>query len=119
VADGVEFRESRTGWAQVLRSPAMQAEMRRLADLGRVEAERISPVVTGAYAFAARPPNGAHGGGFRVTSGIRDGVAYARLSNSVRSRDNFPYAVALEYGTKYMRKQRILGRAIDALAAKQ
>jgi hypothetical protein len=118
---GVTYRPDRAGLRAMTAAPFMVKEMERRADLGRIEAERIAPVQTGAYAFGAEGAVTAgediHGGGFKVTSGVRDGHAYARLSNDVH-RNNFCYAAALEFGTKYMRKQRILGRAIDAIASR-
>jgi hypothetical protein len=101
----------------MLRAPFMIAEMERRAKLGRIEAERIAPVRTGAYAFGLPGGEGVEGGGFKVTAGIKDGRAYARISNDVH-RGDYCYAAALEFGTIHMEKQRPLGKAIDALAAK-
>lgn len=115
------FTSNPGGIAEMLRSPGMVATMRHRADLIRIEAERIAPVDTGAYAFDAPNPKGAHGGGFKVEAGIRDGAAYGRVSNGVRSApsanwpDGYGYAVALEFGNSRIRKQRPLGRAVDAL----
>jgi hypothetical protein len=92
----------------------MVEAMRQRADLVRAEAERIASVRTGAYAFGAPGRPGVSGGGFKVTAGIGDGVAYGRVSNDVRNK-SFVYSFALEFGTKYMRKQRTLGRALDVL----
>lgn len=120
----VEFRENRAGIEEMLRADFMVDEMRRRMELGRIQAERIAPVDTGAYAFDTPNDKGATGGGFKVKSGVRGGRAYARLSNSVRSRPskNWPngygYGWALEHGNKRIKKQRILGRAIDAIAGK-
>lgn len=118
----VEYRRNEAGLRAMLAAPWLVAELKRRAELGRIEAERISPVRTGAYAFGAEtarnaPPD-VHGGGFKVTAGIKDGRAYARLSNDVH-RGDFCYAAALEFGTSKMRKQRPLGRAIDAIASKR
>jgi hypothetical protein len=123
VADA-DYRPNPAGLAAMLAAPFMVAEMKRRAELGRIEAERIAPVDTGAYAFDTPNSKGAHGGGFKVTAGIKDGRAYARLSNHVRAKPskNFPdgygYGWALEHGNKRIKKQRILGRAIDALSGK-
>lgn len=110
----VAFRENPAGIAAMLRAPWMVEAMRHRAERGRIEAERIAPVDTGAYAFGFPGKPGVHGGGFKVTAGVRDGRAYGRLSNDVH-RDGFCYAAALEWGTKYMPAQHILGRSIDAM----
>jgi hypothetical protein len=101
----------------MLAAPWMVEEMRRRAELGQIRAEEIAPVDTGAYAFGLPGKPGVTGGGFHVTAGIKDGRAYGRLSNDVH-RNGFSYAAALEWGTKYMRKQRPLGRAIDLMAGR-
>jgi hypothetical protein len=116
VAD-VEYRENRGGIEEMLRAPWLVVELERRAELGRIEAERIAPVRTGAYAFGLPGDEGVHGGGFKVAAGVKDGRAYARINNDVR-RGDYCYAAALEFGTRYMKRQRPLGRAIDALADK-
>lgn len=93
-------------WVQVyqpgidamLRSPEMVRAMRARAEAGRAFAQRIAPVDTGRYRAS-----------FRVVAGVRDGKAWARLENPVY------YAVYLEWGTRYMRARRVLGRAADAM----
>ncbi|HLL69017.1 MAG TPA: hypothetical protein VK453_25380 [Micromonosporaceae bacterium] len=113
----VDFVEDRAGIHDMLGSPFIVGELHRRAELIRIEAERIAPVDTGAYAFGLPGKPGVAGGGFTVTSGVRGGVAYARVSNDVR-RGDYVYAFALEFGTKYMQKQRPLGRAVDTIAAR-
>lgn len=110
----VRYRENPAGIRAMLASPAMVEAMRHKAELVQIEAERIAPVRTGAYAFGLPGRPGVTGGGFKVTAGVRDGRAYGRVSNDVRNRD-YTYSAALEFGTRHMRKQRILGRALDAL----
>lgn len=105
----------------MLASPDMVAAMRHKAELVRIRAEQIAPVDTGAYAFDAPNTKGATGGGFHVTAGVHDGRAFGRVTNRVRSKpsrswpEGYGYGVALERGNKRIRKQRILGRALDAL----
>lgn len=113
----VEFREHPAGTRAMLAEPFMVEAMRHKAELGRIAAERIAPVDTGAYAFGLPGKPGVHGGGFKVTAGLRDGRAVARLSNDVH-RGDFCYAAALEFGTRHMRAQRPLGRAIDAIGGR-
>lgn len=92
------FDYSPIGLEAVLRSQRMQRALKRRADAGKEYAQRIAPVRTGRYKAS-----------FRVVTGVRNGVAYARLMNTA------PYAIYLEFGTRYMRRQRILGRALDAM----
>jgi hypothetical protein len=111
------FVENRAGIDAMRVAPWMVEEMRRRAEQGRIRAEEIAPVRTGAYAFGLPGEPGVTGGGFHVEAGIRDGTAYARLSNDVH-RGDYCYAAAVEFGTKHMRKQRPLGRAIDLMAGR-
>lgn len=105
----------------MLATPSMVAAMDHLGQLVRIRAEQISPVRTGAYAFGIEAGNGAHDGGFKVDSGVHEGIARVRVTNSVRSAPskNWPngygYGWALEHGNSRIKKQRILGRALDAL----
>lgn len=128
--------EYQTGLTAALAAPPMVAACRRAADQAKTFAERISPVDTGRYRYGRvllgdhNDPTGSRrnaaggnfetlptdttGGGFHIVAGVRVGgdgrpVAYARLYNDT------PYAVFLEWGTRYMRAQRILGRAADAM----
>lgn len=108
------FTEYPQGLAAVLAGEPMQRHLHHRMELAEIYAEAIAPVVTGRYAgfteSEARPHNRGHGG-FVVVSGVRNGRAYARLINIT------PYAVFLEFGTRYMRRQRILGRSLDAMKA--
>lgn len=110
----VRYVENPAGLRAMLQSPAMIEAMRHKAELVRIRAEQIAPVRTGAYAFGHPGKPGVTGGGFKVTAGVREGRAYGRVSNDVTNR-GFTYSLALEFGTRYMRKQRVLGRALDAL----
>lgn len=119
----VEYRHNPAGLAKLMRSPAMVAEMRRRVELARIHAEAIAPVDTGAYAYGLPTPRAA-GGGFQIEAGVRGGRAYGRIVNRVRSApsrnwpDGYGYGWALEFGNKRIRKQRILGRAVDAIAGR-
>lgn len=118
------------GLAVALAAPAMQRALGAKMEKARAYAMAISPVRTGRFKYGAvllhdgNDPGGhrrrrAGGnfealpsgqvGGFRVLTGVRGGRAYARLINITS------YAVYLEFGTRYMRRRRILGRAADAL----
>jgi hypothetical protein len=108
------------GLAIALAAEPMQRAMHHKMEVARIYAEAIAPVRTGRYAGfteAATPEpttaptrdTNAGPGGFVIVSGVRNGVAYSRLINVT------PYARYLEFGTRYMRRRRILGRAMDAL----
>jgi len=81
----------------MLGQPFMVREVQRRAENVRALAVQISPVRTGRYRAS-----------HTVRSGVRPSGAYAKMSNSV------PYAVYLEFGTRKMRAQRILTRALVA-----
>lgn len=127
---GARFTAYPQGLAYALSAPPMQEALRIKMEKARVYAEAISPVRTGRYRYGRillgphNDPTGARrhraggrferlppgqAGGFRVVVGVRNGRAYARLINVT------PYAIYLEFGTRYMRRRRILGRAIAAV----
>lgn len=116
-----EWREDPAGMARLLATPAAVKAAEHIGEIVRIEAERIAPVRTGAYAFGVEAPNGAHGGGFTVEPFVRDRAAAVRVVNRVRSKpshkypDGFGYGVVLEIGSRYQHAQHILGRALDAL----
>jgi hypothetical protein len=123
------------GLALVLRGERMQEALELTLEPAKELAEMISPVVTGQYRFGrilisqtshmrisadgaktrrrrkfvALPPD--KRGGFVIIKGVKNGKAYAMLINKA------PYAVYLEFGTRHMRRQRILGRSLAALRA--
>ena len=110
---------------------AMVAQAERLKGI----AQGIAPERTGRYRWGVvqiepstgkhvvvfrrrkRAPRGRHtitpkgGAGFHVRARPIRGTAGALLWNDT------PYARYLEYGTRYMRRQRILGRTIDIAAS--
>jgi HK97 gp10 family phage protein len=92
----VTYRENRAGIEALQRSPMVVQALAAKAQRIRRAAQFISPVDTGRYRAS-----------WRVRVGIRDGRAWAQVRNDA------PYAVYLEFGTRYMRRQRVLGRAID------
>ena len=94
---GAEFTEDHAGMAELARAAFLAAELERRGERIRARAEELSPVRTGRYRRS-----------WRLTVTIRDGTIHAQVSNDT------PYAPYLEYGTRYMRRQRVLGRAIDA-----
>lgn len=93
------FEQYPAGIEAMLRSPAMVQAMHRRAERGRNFARLISPYRTGRYVRS-----------FRIVSGVYRGRAWSRLINIA------PYAIYLEYGTRYMKAQRILGRAMVHMA---
>ena len=120
------------GLAVVLRGERMQEALVLKLEPVKDMAERISPVVTGQYRYgkilvSSKVRTTASGrqrrrrkfialpkgkrGGFVIIHGVRNGHAYARLINKA------PYAIYLEFGTRYMRRQRILGRSLAAMRA--
>lgn len=104
------FTPNHAGIAAMARSQEMVQAMRRRAEKGHEYALTIAPERTGRYKEH-----------FKIEAGVRDGRAYGFLYNDVRALDangqedpdGYPYSLALEYGTKYMTKQRILGRCLD------
>lgn len=93
------FRADRAGLERFYRSEELQRALAQFAERGKAYAEQIAPVRTGHYRDS-----------FRVRTGVnRRGLAYARLENTAH------YAIYLEYGTRYMARQRILGRSVDAM----
>lgn len=104
------FEPNHAGIAAMGRSKDMQAAMRLLAEKVRIRAEQIAPVRTGHYAFDLPNPKAPDDdGGFHVSSGVRAGKAFGRVAATAF------YSRFLEFGTRYMKKQRILGRSLDAL----
>lgn len=100
----VEYPE---GLAVALAAPAMQQALYARVRTAYSYALFISPYRTGRYSRS-----------FAIIVGVRGAPprAFARLLNSATDPvSGYPYCLALEFGTRYMRRQRILGRAADAL----
>jgi hypothetical protein len=126
----VRYVPNPAGLRAMKAAPFMVEAMRDIAEEGKKRAEAIAPERTGRYRWGTvkldqqgnavtrrrRTKTAGRGrtkvkdgGGFHVDAGVRAGRAYARLSNDT------PYAYFLEHGTRYMERQRILGRAIDSM----
>jgi HK97 gp10 family phage protein len=86
------------GVEAMLRSPQMVEAMRVRAARVKARAQQISPVDTGLYQRS-----------WHYRAGVRGGKAWARVYNTVH------YAGYLEFGTRYMRRRRVLARAMDAI----
>lgn len=96
---GAEFRPNRAGIEAMLRSPTVVRALEARAEQIKRRAERISPVDTGHYKASW----------YRETHATGDGRPFVRVGNRCS------YGRYLEFGTSRMRKQRILGRALDAI----
>ena len=92
-----EYKPNRAGLQEMLRSQGVRLALLAKARKVKFRAEAIAPVQTGRYRAS-----------FTLEWGEQDGRVFARVLNRT------PYARFLEFGTRYMRKQRILGRALDA-----
>ncbi len=126
------FTANQQGIRELFASQGMGDAMVAIAERGKDFAESISPVRTGRYKTGfillgphndptgARRhraggdreplPEGESGGGFHIERlTTPEGYAGARLFNDT------PYARYLEFGTRYMRAQHILGRSLDAM----
>ncbi len=99
--------EYESGLRAALAAPAMVSTMYGRMSTARGYARFISPYRTGRYSRS-----------FHLIAGVRGSPprAFARLLNSARDPESgYVYALALEFGTRKMRRQRILGRSADAL----
>lgn len=98
------------GVQTLLRSPKMIAEMRARARKIKNRAILISPV--GKRIYVDEYGN-AHPGNYKRSwhyrSGLKNGAAWARVYNTAH------YAWFLERGTRFMRAQHILRRAVDVV----
>lgn len=112
-----DFRPSYKGLGEMLRSPAMQVAMHKLAEKVAARAEAIAP-------FDPDDPDGRHyKDAFEVSSGVRRGLKSERAYGRVTNTDSA--ARYVEYGAKEHEirpgqtisspKHRTLGRALDAL----
>ncbi len=103
------IRVHHSGIRRMLGSPPLVREMRRRMNKARILAIMIAPIDSGNYVSRFSRPGA-------LESGVNArGVAFARLSNDARSPEGFLYALALEVGTRHMRAQRILRRALRAV----
>lgn len=95
------FKASYAGIGKLLRSPRMEAEMRRRAERVRAAASAAAPRDTGAYAASFRVLSGRYGG-------IRHDRAFGRVTNSDEAA---PY---IEFGTSRQEAQHTLRNALKA-----
>lgn len=103
------FRSNPAGIRQIAASEDMQRALRVYAEKVRIAVEANDPPVdTGQYAYDIATPPGEQGG-FEVSTGVRDGHAFARVTALA------PHSSYLEFGTRYMEAQRPLGKALDAI----
>lgn len=95
------FRASYRGIGKMIRSPEMQAEMRRRAAKVARRAAAFAPVDTGEYKNS-----------FEVTSGARGGLkrdrAYGRVTNTSS------HAMFVEFGSSKVHAHQTLRRAMRA-----
>ncbi|MFF5261365.1 HK97 gp10 family phage protein [Actinomadura viridis] len=98
---GTRFQASYRGIGQMIRSPWMQAEMRRRAEKVKAVAAATAPVETGAYKRSFTVSSGARGG-------IRRDRAYGRVTNTAG------HAVYVEYGTSKIPARYTLRNALRA-----
>jgi hypothetical protein len=98
------FVERPEGIRAMLAAPWMVEAMRARAEEGKRRAEQLTPVDTGRMKAS-----------WVVWAGIKNGKAAAQIFNTARSPEGAPYPLFLEYGTRFIRKRRILGRAIDSM----
>jgi len=89
------FVPNPAGIAAAMQSPQMVIALDRTGQRIVNAARLIGPYRTGRYQRS-----------WRVYSGVRGDVAWCRVANTA------PYAKYLEFGTRYMKRQRILGNAV-------
>lgn len=97
-----EYRENPAGIRAMLASPFMVDAMRKIGERGKSSAERNTPVDTGRMKAS-----------WRVAAAVRSGRAWVRIYNTAFSERGAPYPLYLERGTRYIKRRRILGRALD------
>lgn len=103
------FREYPGVVDKVLNSDGVLDHATRVARRGAAVAITLAPIDTGRYSLGINIPPGQHGGGFHITRRQRGRRWVVTLYNDT------PYARYLEYGTRYMRRRRTLGKTLDHL----
>ena len=105
MASRARYEHNQAGWAAALGEDWMLREMYRKGEKVQVHAEMIANRDTGQYAgdIDVQP------GGFHLFAHLERGRARAVVYNPT------PWAKFLERGTRYMKRYRPLGRALDAL----
>lgn len=97
MADRVRIRVHRSGVRAMLQQPFMLREVERRAERVQWVAQQIAPVRTGRYRAS-----------IAVSSGTRPSGVYARVTAHA------PYSYFIERGTRKMRAQHVLARALKA-----
>ncbi|MGW7350945.1 HK97 gp10 family phage protein [Streptomyces sp. NPDC054784] len=103
-----KFKMNKKGVGELLRSPGVEAEMLRRANVVRDAAVAISPVGTAAW----DPHPGMYKASWHTTSTRRGGRRRDRAVATVWN--SAPYARFVEYGTERVRAHRVLLRAAQA-----
>jgi hypothetical protein len=103
-----KFKMSKRGVGQLLRSPMIQAEMVRRAEVIRSTAVAIAPVYVGSWGGTP----GHYKASFEVTSTARGGRRRDRATATVRN--GAYYARWVEYGTERVPAHHVLLRAARA-----
>lgn len=128
---GATFTPNPAGIRAMLGGRDMSDAMILRAGRGKDFAESIAPVDTGQYRYGAhilnnRTDPGGHrrrktGSNFQaLPKGLQGGFALSRFTTpegvaGARVTALAPYSRYLEWGTRYMRAQHILGRSLDAM----
>lgn len=98
------FKMRRAGVGQLLRSPMVQAEMLRRAEVIKGVAVGLSPV-----GGPGDPHPGLYKASWRTSSRSRGGTNKDRATATVRN--TAPYARHVEYGSKHVPAHHVLLRA--------
>ncbi len=93
----VRVKVRRAGVRAMLQQPYMVREVEDRAQRVWWTAQQLAPVRSGRYRAS-----------MAVTSGVRPAGAYARVTASA------PYSIFVERGTRKMRAQHVLARALKA-----
>lgn len=108
MARPARFRMSRKGVGELLRSPQIEAEMLRRANVIKAAAVSISPVGTSAW----DPHPGMYKASWHVSSTRRGGRRRDRAVATVWN--SAPHARFVEYGTERVHAHHVLLRAAQA-----
>lgn len=100
----VEYRENPAGIRAMLASPGMQRAMHTVGEAVKTRAEALTPVQTGLMRRS-----------WAVKVGVRGGRAWVRILNDAKTAEGTRYPWFVEHGTRRMRRQRVLGRAVDQI----
>lgn len=103
---GADYRENPSGIAAMLAAPWMVAALRdNIGEPVKEHAKRNTPVLSGRMKRS-----------WHVHAAVRNGRAWVRIYNTARDpKTGYPYPRDVEHGNSRMRRQRVLGRALDAV----